>query len=137
MEFRRLVTPKKVFPCDIKSLESCFGFDIPLWPCVTGEDTGTRSVVGTEFPDETRCLAPVGWVGVIGSLEAVAAWPRITTAPAEVTAGEAVITGSVIDMVVISGWEAIKSGWMRLGVGKDGMEVRVQRGLKRALGFLI
>ena len=38
-----------------------------------------------------------------GSSEVVAAWPRITAALAEVTAGEAVITGSVIDMVVISG----------------------------------
>ena len=76
----------------------------------------------------------MGWRGWI--IEALAAWPRITTAPDEVTAGEAVITGSVIDMVVISGWEAIKSGWMRLGVGKDGMGVWVQRGPKRSLELL-
>ena len=45
LDFCLLVTPKKFFPCDIKSREICFGFDIPLWPCVTGDDTGTRSVV--------------------------------------------------------------------------------------------
>ena len=111
-------------------------FDIPLWDCVAEEDTGTGAVVGTEFPDGTFCLAPVRWDGVSGSSEAMAAWPRITAALAEVTAGEADITGAVIEMVVISGWETIKSGWMRLGVGKDGMGVCVQRGTKGLLELL-